>query len=143
MDIDWGDSDCLGDPRSGSGQKEEERMVAPALDGCAIWRGNDRVEIFRRKIADKALCGPLALDTKHAARKSHCSRISKCNMLEEGVDSREADLARTNAVLAFLLKMVKKRKYDVTVEVLDRQAAYRPISLSLAAKTRRSRRVSR
>lgn len=121
MQIGGGEIHDFLDTRPGIEHDGEERVIAPTLGGAAVDRGQHGLDLVVLQVLHRARAAPLEGDGEDALTLIQSVGTSTRKIGEEGVNGREANIARGRAVPAFVLQMLKESHDLLGIEVVDVQ----------------------
>ena len=127
------DGDQFRDPEASGVGQMQHRPIPPATGGCRI-RGVEQSPDFRAlKMGDGPLIVPFHRHGIHLHGKVETSRQAIFEIVEEGLDRRQPDIARADRVAAIGFQMVEEAEQEIGGQMLDRDRA-RPDSETSGGK---------
>ena len=114
-------ADEFGHPQPRLDRHQQQGPVPAADPGRPVRRRQQRVDLLRREVFDQPPLVALAGDGQDAAALVGVGRLLERDVLEEGMDRRQACVAAPGAVAAFLLEVIEEVADEGRVQILEGQ----------------------
>ena len=117
------DGDQFRDPEAGGVGQVQHRPIPPATGGCRIGGIEQGPDFRALQMGDGPRVMPLHRHGVHLPGEVETGRQAVFEVVKEGLDRRQPDIARADGVAAIGFQMVEEAEQEIGGEMLDRDRA--------------------